>query len=111
MTEATRSEILARYRTYVARFERDVARFERDASSQRQRAPAVRDAAEHSVGVELVSALTGREQDVLELIADGLTDSEIGAELGISEFTAKMHVKGLLMKLAARNRAHAVALA
>ena len=54
--------------------------------------------------------VSSREQDVLELVAAGLTDAEIARSLFISEFTVKSHIKRLLMKLGARNRAHAVAL-
>jgi DNA-binding NarL/FixJ family response regulator len=56
-------------------------------------------------------ALTYREFEVLELIADGLANREIGEKLFLSEETVKSHVKTLLEKLHARTRAHAVAIA
>jgi len=55
--------------------------------------------------------LTRREADVLALIAEGLSNSEIGRRLFVSDETVKSHVKSLLEKLHARTRAHAVALA
>jgi predicted ATPase/DNA-binding CsgD family transcriptional regulator len=53
--------------------------------------------------------LTDREIDVLRLIAEGKTNSEIGATLFISPFTAKTHVANLLGKLGAESRAVAAA--
>lgn len=51
---------------------------------------------------------TQRELDVLELIAQGYTNPEIGRKLNLSEETVKSHVRHLLSKLRARNRAHIV---
>jgi DNA-binding NarL/FixJ family response regulator len=58
---------------------------------------------------ELEEPLTPREQEVLMLIADGLSNREIGAQLGIAERTAKFHVASLNAKLEVRSRAEAVA--
>ena len=58
---------------------------------------------------EKVGDLSGREQQVLELIAEGLTNAEIGKTLFVSEETVKSHLRSLLGKLQARSRAHAVA--
>lgn len=50
-------------------------------------------------------ALTDREQQVVELIARGLTNREIGREMFVSESTAKFHVRNVMRKLAVRRRA------
>lgn len=50
------------------------------------------------------SGLTIRERQVLELLAQGLSNKEIGNSLGISEVTAKNHVHRLLGKVGVRDR-------
>jgi DNA-binding CsgD family transcriptional regulator len=52
--------------------------------------------------------LSPRETQVISLIADGLNSREIGEVLFLAESTIREHVKGVLAKLRARNRAHAV---
>ena len=54
--------------------------------------------------------LSGREQQVLQLMAEGYSNKEIGLALGIQVPTTKNHVNHVAMRLGARNRAHAVAL-
>ena len=56
-------------------------------------------------------SLTGREREVLLLVAEGLPNKAIARELGISEHTAKFHVGSLLGKLGAASRTEAVTLA
>ena len=58
-----------------------------------------------------VDELTGRETDVLRLLAQGLSNAEIGRELFISDTTVKTHVTRVLQKLGVRDRAQAIVLA
>lgn len=56
----------------------------------------------------LVDPLTPREIEVLQLLAEGLSNKEIGGRLGISESTAKFHVNAILGKIGAQGRTDAV---
>ena len=56
----------------------------------------------------LVEPLTSREIQVLELLAEGLSNKAIAARLGISDQTVKFHVASLSGKLGAANRTDAV---
>ena len=58
-----------------------------------------------------VGTLTSRELNVLELLARGLSNAEIGKALFISETTVKTHVTRVLQKLELRDRAQAIVLA
>jgi transcriptional regulator EpsA len=56
-----------------------------------------------------LGALSGRERQIMVWVAMGKTNPEIGAILGISEFTVKNHMKSIFGKLDVSNRAQAVA--
>ena len=64
-----------------------------------------------SVATGKMAALTQRERDVLRLLADGLSNEEIGKELFISPETVRTHVRKAMAKLDADTRTQAVATA
>ena len=57
---------------------------------------------------EILDALTSREVQVLELLAEGQSNKAIGQRLGISDQTVKFHVAAIAGKLGAVNRTDAV---
>ncbi|HKY26251.1 MAG TPA: LuxR C-terminal-related transcriptional regulator [Gaiella sp.] len=103
MDAAERREILNRYRDHSRRFEAAAAR------RNGQRSGSVIPFTPPPVLRELEQEPTAREIEVLQLVADGLVNREIGVQLFLSEETVKSHVRHLLAKLQARSRAHAVA--
>jgi DNA-binding NarL/FixJ family response regulator len=58
-----------------------------------------------------LSELTPRELEVFTLLATGMTNGEIAAQLIVGETTVKTHATRILMKLGVRDRVHAVVLA
>jgi len=59
----------------------------------------------------MLPKLTDREEQILKLIADGLTNKEISCNLMISEATVENHVHHIFAKLGISNRTRAVAYA
>ncbi len=60
------------------------------------------------VSNSLIDSLTGRELEVIRLIAEGLPNKSIAIRLAISEHTVKFHVNAILTKLGAQSRTEAV---
>ena len=59
----------------------------------------------------LVEALTEREMKILELVAQGLSNEEMGERLYVSKHTVRSHLRNIHSKLGAKNRTEAVSLA
>jgi DNA-binding NarL/FixJ family response regulator len=55
--------------------------------------------------------LTVREREILQLLADGMSNADVAQKLFISQETVKSHVRHILAKLEADTRTHAVAIA
>ena len=55
--------------------------------------------------------LTAREREILQLLADGMSNADVAQKLFISQETVKSHVRHILAKLEADTRTHAVAIA
>jgi DNA-binding NarL/FixJ family response regulator len=55
-------------------------------------------------------AITQRQREILQLLADGESTTVAARKLGLSEETVKTHMKNTLARLGARNRSHAVAI-
>ena len=55
--------------------------------------------------------LTNREKEILQLLADGMSNNEVATKLFISQETVKSHVRHILAKLEADTRTQAVAIA
>ena len=98
---------IAHARRALAAFEQLGAAFDADGAAAFLRGMGV----VARVGPKGVGTLTAREQDVLRLLAAGLSNPEIGARLQMSRKTAAHHVSSILSKLQLRNRAQAAAYA
>jgi DNA-binding NarL/FixJ family response regulator len=74
--------------------------------------PAVSKDHDHRLPLEIsLEELTARETEVLQLIAEGLTNRAIGQSLSIKESTVKFHVNKILDKLGVQSRTEAIAVA
>jgi DNA-binding NarL/FixJ family response regulator len=109
MTAARRTEILSAYVVHRRRFDEIASRPHHGSGYFRRREVA----AVPRTGTELAQrreadALSGREQEVLRLVAAGHSNHEIGEKLFITEETVKSHIRRILRRLDVRNRAHAV---
>jgi two-component system response regulator DevR len=100
MNTTRREEILDRFREHASRFDSI-------AESRPRRAAEIIPI--FPFPEEPIQPLSTREGEVLQLIADGLTNREISTRLWISEETVKTHVRNILAKLRVASRAHAVA--
>ena len=67
--------------------------------------------AEFIAGRGQMDVLTPREREILQLLADGMSNADVAAKLFISQETVKSHVRHILTKLEADTRTHAVAIA
>ena len=67
--------------------------------------------AEFIAGKGQMEVLTPREREILQLLADGMSNADVAAKLFISQETVKSHVRHILTKLEADTRTHAVAIA
>jgi DNA-binding CsgD family transcriptional regulator/Tfp pilus assembly protein PilF len=102
---------VAEARAALATFERLGATPYRDRSLALLRALGVGVRMQHRSGAELLESLTARESEVLDLVRQGYSNTEIAARLYISPKTAEHHVGRILAKLGVRSRAEAAALA
>ena len=62
-------------------------------------------------GKDQADMLTAREREILQLLADGMSNADVAQQLFISQETVKSHVRHILTKLEADTRTHAVAIA
>lgn len=104
--EGTQPEVsIEEARTALAEFERVGAPRDADAAADLLRRHGVRG----RTGPKDVGLLTRREQEVLQLVAEGLTNPEIAARLYVSTKTVGHHVSNVLAKLGVRTRGEAAA--
>lgn len=98
---------VAETRAALLSFERLGATHQADRAAALLRSMGVRG----QTGAKGKNRLTGRETEVLDLVARGMTNTEIAKRLFISQKTAANHVSNILMKLGVRSRTEAAAVA
>ena len=98
-TQPKLADVLARNSARIAEFDQIAAR---RSTSPLQLVP--------EPNAPQAPAPSTREIEVLALVAEGNSNKQIGIRLFLSEETVKSHIRNLLSKLQAQNRAHAVAL-
>jgi DNA-binding NarL/FixJ family response regulator len=81
------------------------------AAGQTRMAPAIAAQAVEALRAPRYARITEREREIVALLAEGLSNKAIAAQLAISERTVKFHVGEILSRLGAGNRAQAVAIA
>jgi ATP/maltotriose-dependent transcriptional regulator MalT len=102
MTVQDKERILEAYRRRATHF--------KSVASRRQTSERVEEITLSRSGIAC-GDLSGRELEVLALLAEGLSNEQVGARLIIGSETVKTHVRHILEKLGASNRAHAVGIA
>jgi DNA-binding NarL/FixJ family response regulator len=105
LEEAQPEVAVGEARTALAEFERLGAPRDADAAAELLRHHGVRG----RTGPKDVGLLTRREQEVLSLVAEGLTNAEVAARLHVSTKTVGHHVSNVLAKLGVRSRGEAAA--
>jgi ATP/maltotriose-dependent transcriptional regulator MalT len=100
MDTTRRIQILDAYKGHARRFDKIAARRRAGGTQLRPRSPA-----ESETDIE---GLSERQLEVLELVAGGLSNSEICRQLDVTLETVKTHIIHILQRLHARSRAHAV---
>jgi DNA-binding NarL/FixJ family response regulator len=103
MEAAKRDEVLSRYADRIRQFE-EVASQRRPLDHRLET-----DAIPLQPPRRNIEQPTKRQFEVLQLIAEGLTNAEIARRLYLSEETARSHVRHILAALHVHTRAHAVA--
>ncbi len=82
--------------------------FQRLATEMAARRPALQPQDEGQPRWRIIEPLTPREEDVLNLLVEGLSNKDIGARLHLTEGTIKNYVSNIIGKLQANDRTHAV---
>jgi DNA-binding NarL/FixJ family response regulator len=102
----TGEEAIAEAQAALSVFEGLGAGHDADAAAARLRTLGVRAVRGGPSGLD---ALSRREQEVLTLLGEGLTNREVGERLFLSRKTVERHVRNVLVKLGLRNRAEVAA--